>query len=397
MLESPFLSHRVGRLCMAWAVACTLWGAPSVLSQDNAAPSLNAGGSGLQPRRGGPPPNLPSDAGQYWKTYDLAPYTRELKTVDRPQQAVVDWILRETGTDVWFSDPFGFLNADRDTLRVYHTAAMHEAVEQVYERFVNGTTVPQLYGLRVMAVGSPNWRTRAHSLMQSVPVQSPGVHAYLMPKENAAIFLAMLRGRTDYREISAVDVVVHNGQSQTLEQLRGRNYIENYQVAPSAWPPYMPATGQIQEGYHLEISPLLSLDKKLVDLVIKCKIDQVEKLNDVLLDLPLQNGQLYTAQIQVPQIVSWRLHERFRWPADQVLLLSCGVVASPAGKPNETLLGLGSNALGLDRLLAPGRDRADALLMIEYRGDAPGRVLPTATGPAPTTRSAANPLSRGRY
>ena len=45
--------------------------------------------------------------------------------------------------------------------------------------------------------------------------------------------------------------------------------------------------------------------------------------------VPSLAGGLQRVEIQVPQIVSWRLHERFRWPTNQVLLLSCGVVATP--------------------------------------------------------------------
>lgn len=370
-------------------------------AQPGAVPSLEntpppAAGSSLQNRRTGGAPDLPTDAGQYWKTYDLRPYTKELTTVDRPQQAVVDWVLRETGTDVWFTDPFGFLNADRETLRVYHNDQMHDLVNQVYERFVNGTTQPQLYGLKLLAVGNPNWRTRASALMRTVKAQSPGVQAYLLSKENSAMLMALLRGRSDFRELSSVDMVVHNGQAQVLEQVRGRNFIEGYQPVQSAWPPYMPITGDIDEGYRLQLSPLLSMDKQTVDLVVKCNIDQVERLKDVNLDLPLQNGQLYTAQINVPQVASWRLHERFRWPSDQVLLLSCGVVAAPQGKPDGSLLGRGGSLLGLDKILSPVGDRADALLMIEFRGDASGRI-PTAPTGATAAQPSTSPLSRGRY
>lgn len=361
----------------------------------NSASSNAQSSSTLQARRTGGVPNLPTDAGQYWRTYDLEPYTKELSSVDRAHQAVVDWVLRETGTDVWFTDPFGFVNADRQTLRVYHNEQMHQIVQGVYERFVNGTTEPQLYGLRLMAIGNPNWRTRAQSLMRSVQAQSPGVHAYLMSKENSAILMALLRGRSDFRELSAVNMVVHNGQSQVLEQLRGRNFVADFQPVQGTWPPYMPTTGEIQEGYRLQFSPLLSIDKQSVDLVVKCNIDQVERLANVNLDLPLQNGQTYTGQINVPQVASWRLHERFRWPADQVLLLSCGVVAAPQGTPNSTLLGRGGNLLGIDRLLSGGGARADALLMIEYRGDATGRV--PAAGGGVATAPSTSPLSRGRY
>lgn len=365
---------------------------PSVPSLEGAPPPS----SPLQTRKSGGAPALPTDAGQYWEEYDLRPYTRELSKVDRPHQAIIDWILRETGTDPWFTDPFGFVNADREKLRVYHNQQMHQVVRDVYERFVNGTTSPQLYGLRLMAIGNPNWRTRAHPLMRSVQSQSPGVQAFLVSKENSALLLAMLRGRTDFQELSAVDMVVHNGQSQVLEQIRGRNFIEDFKSTPGAWPPHMPSTGEIKEGYRLQLSPLLSVDKQTVDLVVKCNIDQVERLANVNLDLPLQTGQSYTGQINVPQVASWRLHERFRWPANEVLVLSCGVVAAPLGSPNNSLLGQGTSLLGLDRILPVGGDRADALLVIEYRGDASGRI-PSSGGAPANTASSTNTLSRGRY
>ena len=38
---------------------------------------------------------LPSSAGQTYRKYDLKPYTGHLNQVVRPEQAVVDWIIRE--------------------------------------------------------------------------------------------------------------------------------------------------------------------------------------------------------------------------------------------------------------------------------------------------------------
>jgi hypothetical protein len=366
--------------------------APSLQQQ----PARTADNSAaLRSRPASGPPVLPSDSGQVWQEYDLRPYTKELNQVDRPHQAIVDWVLRETGTDAWFTEPFGFINADRDTLRVYHTQQMHDLVKKVHENFVNGTTTPQVYGVRMMAIGNPNWRTRAHSLMRSVKAQSPGVNAFLVSKENNALLLSMLRGRADFRELASADVVVHNGQSQIFEQLRGRNFVENQQPSNNNFPPYLPVTGEIKEGYRLQVSPLLSIDHKTVDLVVKCDIDQVERLTNVNLELPTAMGQMFNTQIQVPQLASWRLHERFRWPADQVLILSCGVVAAPQGTPDNTLLGQGGAIFGLNRII-PGAagDRADALLLIEYKGDASGRV---ATGQSPAMAVPTSPLSRGRY
>lgn len=350
--------------------------------------------SSLRTKRTGGAPSLPTDAQQYWEEYDLRPYTKELTTVDRPHQAVIDWILRDTGTDAWFTDPFGFINADRNTLRVYHNEQMHQLVRQAYERFVNGTSAPQNFGMRLIAIGNPNWRTRGHTLLRSVPAQSPGVQAFLASKENNAILMAMLRGRSDFKELASVTITTQNGQPQVLEQLRSRNFVREFRRVDGSWPPYLPETGEIQEGYRLQMSPLLSLDKQSIDIVVKCHIDQVERFSNVTLDLPLPTGQMHSGQIQVPQLASWRLHERFRWPADEVLLLSCGVVASPQAPANNTLLGQGSNLIGLDRILPTAGDRADALLVIEYLGDAGRTAAPVATT---ASQPSANPISRGRY
>ncbi|HUG68521.1 MAG TPA: hypothetical protein VMM76_12280, partial [Pirellulaceae bacterium] len=57
---------------------------------------------------------LPRDHNQKWREYDIRPYTSRVTTTERPEQAVIDWILRETGTEVWFTEPFGILNAGKD-------------------------------------------------------------------------------------------------------------------------------------------------------------------------------------------------------------------------------------------------------------------------------------------
>ncbi len=348
--------------------------------------------------------DLPNANGQQWVEYDIRPYTQNLKNVERPQQVIIDWIIRETGTDVWFNEPMGILNADRSALRVYHNADMQKKVAQIYEKFVNGLTEPQVYGLRLITVGNPNWRTKTTGLMRSAPVETPGVQAWLMPKENAAIFMAQLRTRIDVREMQAIDIQMINGQSQTLEQLRSRNYLREYQRnSTSTWPPFTPVSDEIHEGYKLQFSPLMSLDGRSVDLMLKCEIDQVERLNNVSIDLQVPLSQTQTVQIEVPQLVSWRLHERFRWPSDQVLLLSCGVVAAPAGQVNNTLLsGNPPTIFGLNKILpAPTGQRTDALFLIEYRGPVSTQLNQpqgAPSGPAVSNTNSANAnVSRGRY
>ncbi len=358
---------------------------PPSLQQQQQQQMSTASGGRLAPSN----ESLPRTAGQERRDYDLRPYTGYLTKHSRPEQAIVDWILRETGPEVWFGEPFGYMSADRDKLTVYHTPEMHQVVNGIVDRFVAGERDPQVMNLRVLTVGNPNWRSRAHMLMQHVNVDSAGVQAWLLTKENAALVLNMLRQRTDTREVQSLDIITHNGQTEKLASIRGRNYVRNIRPAPTGWPPYEPETGEVQEGYQLELSPLLSTDGRKLDCMIKASIDQVDKLVPVDLDLPLPSGQTHRARIDVPQVVSWRLHERFRWPSDMVLLLSCGVVASPE-RPQAAmpLLNFGS-------LTGTTAGRADALLFIEFRGRASNSL--TTTPLVPQVAGGNSGPNRGRY
>jgi len=274
------------------------------------------------------------------------------------------------------------LSASRDKLLVYHTPEMHQLIRDTVDRFVSSRAESYAFGLRLVTVDNPNWRSKSLRLMRSVTVQSPGVDAWLLSKENAAILLAELRKRTDCREHNSPNLIIHNGQAQTITRTRPRNYVHSVHLRANTFPGYEMEMGQIQEGYSLQISPLFSLDEKNVDAVIRCHVDQVEKLLPVTVDVPAISLQRQAVQIQVPQIVSWRLHERFRWPTDQVLLLSCGVVATPsAERPNR---------LGLPKLLQPSRGRADALLFIESNGKASEALVDPR-------RTAGEGSYRGRY
>jgi len=314
---------------------------------------------------------LPNDHGQIWREYDISPYTLRVTTTEHPQKAVIDWILRDTGTEIWFSEPLGILSATRNTLYVYHTEEMHGLIADVVDRFlvdcIDGREAESYaFSLRLITIASPNWRTTAMSLLQPVDVKAAGVDAWLLSKENAAVLIGQLQKRTDFRELNSPNVLINNGQSHTIARTTPRNYVRSVRMRPDVWPGHELNMGQILEGYSLQISPLMTVDGNTIDAVVRCHIDQVEKLVPVPVDVPSPSGGAQRVQIQVPQVVSWRLHERFRWPASQVMLLGCGVVASPTAER--------SGPLGLPIPSVPGipltnsPNRADALLFIECKG-----------------------------
>ncbi len=329
---------------------------------------------------------LPNDHGQVWREYDIRPYTSRVTNTERPEQAVVDWILRETGTDVWFTEPLGILSANKNALRVYHTPEMQRLVLDIVDRFVSSQAEAQAISVRLVTIGSPNWRTTAMSLLQPIDVKTAGVEAWIISKENAAILLAQLRKRTDYREQNAPSLPIHNGQSHTITRTTPRTFVRSVRVRPDVWPGHELVSGQMQEGYSLQISPLMSLDGNAIDAVIKCEVDQIEKLVPVNVDIPVSTGGAQRVQVQVPQVVSWRLHERFRWPANHALMLGCGVVASPTQER------MGPLGLPLPPLPLTGGGRADALVLIESNGKASQTLLE-----ARQDFRAGPPTTNGRY
>ncbi len=300
---------------------------------------------------------LPNHHGQVWREYDIAPYTARVTSTTRPEQAIIDWILRETGYEAWHGETVSVLAADTRTLRVYHTPETQAIVGEVVDRFVNSEAETHAFSIRVISLDSPSWRAKAQRMMRPVNVQTQGVQAWLLAKEDAALLQGELRKRNDYREHSAPHLLVNNGQTAVATAARTHNYVRGVLISPEAWPGFQPLPGQIDEGYALELSPLLSLDGRTIDAVVKCNLDQVEKLQPVMLDVPTAAAPRQRTQVDVPQLSSFRLHERFRWPVEQVLLIGCGMVAPPVPAEQGFRIPLVSTPL-----------RVDLLIFVESRG-----------------------------
>jgi hypothetical protein len=335
-------------------------GSPSIISDPAVTPaagqSMRSSGAAVTSGSG----TLPNRHGQIWREYDISPYTARVTSTERPEQAIIDWILQETGYEAWHSEPLGILSANRRTLYVYHTPEMQAIVADLANRFVDSEAETQTFCLRVVTIDHPNWRAKAHRLLQPVPVQTPGVKAWLLQKEDAAILLAELRRRTDYREHSSPHLMVNNGQTTVVSTMRGRPFVQDVSLRSDVWPGFEAEMSQLDEGFSLAFSPLLSQNRQMIDATIKCTIDQVEKMVPVMVEVPTTASPRQRTKIEVPQMTHFRFHERFRWPVDQVLLVGMGMVALPAPVDSQPLvpgLPLGSEP-----------PRADLLVFVEAKG-----------------------------
>jgi len=345
-------------------------GPGSPAASSGQAPGAAAPGPGPQPNAPRRPiakvstgtGQLPNQQGQLWREYDISPYTLRVASTNHPEHAIVDWILRETGYEAWNCGPVAVLNANPRTLTVYHTPEMHQVVGDVVDRFVSSEAQSHAFGLRVVSLSHPNWRARAQGLLQPVQVQTPGAQAWLLQKEDAAVLLAELQRRSDYREHSSPHLLVNNGQSSVVSATRGRSYVRSAALRTDAWPGFEPETSLVDEGFSLEFSPLLSVDGRTIDATIKCEIDQMEKMVSVPLEVPSSVAPRQRTKIEVPQMSHFRFHERFRWPVEQVLLIGFGMVPLPVPSEGKPLVA------GLPLPLPSSPPRADVLVFVESSG-----------------------------
>ena len=126
--------------------------------------------------------SLPNQHGQVWREYDITPYTARVATTKRPEQAIVDWILRETGYEAWHSEPLAVLSATPRTLRVYHTPAMQAVVADIVDRFVASEAETADLQPSGNHDRQPQLACPGPADAASGAVQTPGVNAWLLQR-----------------------------------------------------------------------------------------------------------------------------------------------------------------------------------------------------------------------
>jgi hypothetical protein len=296
---------------------------------------------------------LPTDAGQVYRTYDIAPFVKQ--NGPGSQKHVVDWVLQDTGYASWHGDVVASLSADEAQLKCYHTPAMQTRVSEIAARFTGDAAAPHRFSVRVLGVGSPSWRNDARALLEPIPAATPGVQAWIMAREEAAVLVGMLRRRGDCQELPTGPVLAGNGLPAVLSGGRKRPYVQSVVPRPDAPPGWQTLAASCDEGMTIDVQPLLSRDGTAVEAVLRCRIDQIERMAPVAVTVPTPDQQ--RVQVEVPQLSAVRVGERFRWPANQVLVVGLGLVPWPIP---------GQNAAGSASLLTDAK-RTDVVVVVEPR------------------------------
>jgi len=278
---------------------------------------------------------MPATAGQVWKTYDISAYVKQAG--EGSQRHVVDWILQETGYPAWHGDNPASLSADGQALACFHGPEMQARVEEIVGRFVDDAATPHRFSVRVLGLDGPGWRSEARPALVAIPAATPGVQAWIAPRETAAAILARLRARSDCHELPTGPVLAANGLPATLAGGRRQPYVQDIAPRPDVWPGWQMQSSTCDEGLAIDIQPLLTRDRTAVEAVVRCRIDQLERMAQVSLASPVNQQRV---QVEVPQVAAVRVGERFRWPANQTLFIGLGLVPWPVPAQNVAAVSL---------------------------------------------------------
>ena len=156
--------------------------------------------------------------------------------------------------------------------------------------------------------------------MTAMPTATAGVQAWVVPRENSAELLNRLLSRSDVEELPVGPVFAANGVPATLYGVRERTYIQDITIDPALPNGWQPLSATCREGLSVDVQPLVSLDGELVDAVLRCRIDQIERMASVSVAVPV--GDRPDVSSRYPRFRQYGLASGFAGQSLEPLLLA---------------------------------------------------------------------------
>lgn len=297
---------------------------------------------------------LPKSAGQFWAMYDVAGYSERFPNLASPQNALVDWIMFDAGDDFWRSEPFSAFSASRDRLYVYHNESVQRYVSNVVDRFLDPTRRNVSFSIRVVAVRTPDWRSRvAQSLTPLRPtVVGNGVdpQGWLVEKAELAKVYAEIKKRSDFVLLNSARGVVSNAEVFGLASVAPkRELVRDVRLDSSAPAGYVSDVAAVDEGFRFEATPLLSTNGETFETLVRYRATVVEKTATFGLRVPTSTAPRQRLEVERPSIVACDVRVKLAFPRTKGAILDLGAVPMILPKAAES----GGIVESVSRFVAP--------------------------------------------
>lgn len=272
-----------------------------------------------------PPAGFPAEPGFQWRSFDITRYTGLDHSQSNPQNAIIEWIFRRTGTAPWHGDKIAVLSASRTRIKAYHDAKHLEHASDVIERFTHATSDFLTIRVRYVAAVDTRWRYAVYSRLTPVGSGPQGQQIWTLKVEDAAFVLAQMQVYQGFRLLTDQKVEMVNGQTLTVKTSEPRGFTGGMQRESAVGLGYQPKAEQLEEGVTLRLSPLLTYDGDALDAAIDLTANTVKSLHRTRVIAPREIGPAEIT-LDVPEVSESRLNQTVKgWPIGQTLLISGGI------------------------------------------------------------------------
>lgn len=275
---------------------------------------------------GAPAADFRGQPGHDWSEFDISRYTELAHAENSPQTAIIEWVMRRTGQDVWHGDKVAVLCASRTRLLAYHNAKVREQVAEMVQRFTRATADQMRLRVRLVVAADPSWRRYVvYSQLNPIKSGPQGQQVWTARVQDAAFILAQMQINQSFRVLYDKTVPLVNGQTHTVKSYVTRDYVAGIQRAGGAGVGFQGGTGQLEEEVVLRLSPLLTYEGDALEAAVDLQTNTVRALHRTRVLAPREVGPAEMT-IDVPEVSETRLHKAFGgWPLNQTLLISAGV------------------------------------------------------------------------
>ena len=275
--------------------------------------------------RDDPPPNMPAEAGQRWRTFDISKYTGLPHKENNPQSSIVDWIFRRTKTTPWHGDKIAVLSASRTKIRAYNSVAILDQVAEVVERFEDAQADYLSLRVRFVAAADTRWRYAVYKKLNLIGSGPQGQQIWSLPLDDAAMVLEQMKVWQGFRPLADRKFPMINGQTLLMNTSSPRPFTGGLQRDSAVGQGFQPKTEDLEEGVTLRLSPLLSYEGDTLDAAIELTVNNVRSFHQTRVLAPREAGP-GELKIDVPEVSETRLNQTIKgWPVGQTLLISAGI------------------------------------------------------------------------
>jgi hypothetical protein len=294
-----------------------------------------------------PPPGFRNEAGFQWIRRSIGRYTRVAQSQQNPQKAIIDWIFRRTGPNVWHGEKTAVLNASKTELLAYNSPEILEQVEEIVERFTGAKEDVLSIHVQFIAAVDTRWRHTVFSRLTSVGSGPQGQQIWMMRVEDAALVLSQMQIQQGFRKLADQRIDMVNGQTLTIKTSEPRTFSGGIQRESAAGTGFQAKSDKLEESIVLRLSPLLAFEEDELDAAIELTVNSVQSFQRTKIIAPREVGPSEMA-IDVPVSYQTHLDQTVKnWPLGQTLLISGGIhpgiidkkggwLGTPLGAPSST-------------------------------------------------------------